>query len=105
MIRPGPDGISQVHWEELDNEKVIVHSARSACEVVVLQPDIGVSFAIVLDGIAQCLKMLWEMSITYDASEHLWARLFRTEVASFVIVAASTPWVSCVMLGLHIIIP
>jgi hypothetical protein len=105
MIRPGLDGISQVHGEELDNEKVIVHSARSACEVVVLQPDIGVSFAIILDGIAQCLKMLWEMSITYGASEHLWARLFRTKVASFVIATASTPWVLRVMLGLHIIIP
>jgi hypothetical protein len=89
----------------LDDEKVIIHSTRSACEMVVLQADVGVSFSVVLDDIAQCSKMLWETSVAYDAFKCLWARLFRTEDVSFVIVAASMAWVSHASLGLCVIVP
>jgi hypothetical protein len=36
---------------ELDDEKVIVRPARPAREVVVLQRNVGVSFAIILDNV------------------------------------------------------
>jgi hypothetical protein len=39
-------------WEELDDEEVVVCFAYSAREAVVLQPDIGVGFAIILDDVA-----------------------------------------------------
>jgi hypothetical protein len=71
MIQPGPVKISQVDGEELDDDEIIVRSALSTREAVVLQPDTRVSFVVVLDDVAQCLKMLWEMSVTYDAFERL----------------------------------
>jgi hypothetical protein len=52
MIQPGPGRISQVHQEEQDDEGVIVHSTCSTCEAIMLQPDVGVGFAIVLDDVA-----------------------------------------------------
>jgi hypothetical protein len=105
MIGPGPGRIGQLDGEELDDEEVIIRSAHFAHETIVLQPDVGVSFAIVLDDIVWCSKMLWEMSIMYGASVRIWARPFRNEVASFAIVVASMEWVPCASLGLRIPIP
>jgi hypothetical protein len=93
MILPGPGGISQVDREELDDEGVIVHSTRFPREAVILQPDVGVSIAVVLDNVAWCLKTLWEMSVTHGASKHLWARPFMTEDASFTVITVPTAWV------------
>jgi hypothetical protein len=90
MIQLDHGGVGHVDREELDDEEVIVWSTHSAHEAVVLQPDSRVSFAIVLDDVAWCSKMLWEMSIAHDASERLWAKPFRTEAASFMIVVGST---------------
>jgi hypothetical protein len=52
MIQLGPSRIHQVDRQELDDEEVIVHSARFAHEAIILQPDARVGFAIVLDDIA-----------------------------------------------------
>jgi hypothetical protein len=84
-----PGGVSQVHGEQLDDEKVIGYLTRLASEVVVLQPDTGVSFTIVLDDIARHLETLWEASIMHGASECFWPRFFRAEATSFVIIMAS----------------
>jgi hypothetical protein len=51
MIQPGLGGISQVDQEELDDERVIICSARSTREVVILQLDTRVGFAIILDKV------------------------------------------------------
>jgi hypothetical protein len=51
MIQPGLGGISQVDQEELDDERVIICSARSTHEVVILQLDTRVGFAIILDKV------------------------------------------------------
>jgi hypothetical protein len=88
MIQPGPGGISQVDWEELDDEEIIVHSTHFACEAIILQQDAGVSFAIVLDDVAWHSKKLWEASIAHDTSKCLWARPFRAEAASFMVIKA-----------------
>jgi hypothetical protein len=56
--------------------KRLVHCTRFACEAVILQPDAGVGFAVVLDDVASCSKMLWETSVTNGASNRLWARPF-----------------------------
>jgi hypothetical protein len=105
MIQPGPVKIGQVDGKELDDDEIIVRSALSTREAVVLQPDARVSFVVVLDDVAWCLKMLWEMSVTYDASERLCVMPFRTEVVSFMIIMSYTACVLCVSLGLRIIVP
>jgi hypothetical protein len=105
MIQLGPGGIDQVDGEELDDEEIVVRSARSAHEVVVLQPYAGVSFIIILDDVARHSKMLREMSVMYGAPECLWARPFRTEAASFATIMASMAWVMRASLGLCIVVP
>jgi hypothetical protein len=55
--------------EELDDEKVIVRPTRLASKAVVLQPDAGVSFIVVLDDAARCSEMVWEASVTHGISE------------------------------------
>jgi hypothetical protein len=52
MIQPSPRGISQLDREELDDEGFIIRSAHSAREAVILQLDVGVGFAVVLDEVA-----------------------------------------------------
>jgi hypothetical protein len=52
MIQPGPSGISYIDWEELDGKEIVIRSARSTREAVVLQPDVGVGFVIILDSVA-----------------------------------------------------
>jgi hypothetical protein len=74
-----------VNREELEDERVIIRSARSTHEAVILQLDTGVSFAIVLDDVVWRLKTFWETSIAHGASKFLWARPFRTEAVSFTI--------------------
>jgi hypothetical protein len=100
MIQPCPGRVDQVDREELDAEEVIVHFARSARKVVVLQLDTRFSFVVILDNVAWRSKMLWETSITHGTSERLWDRPFETEAASFAIVVASVAWVLHASLGL-----
>jgi hypothetical protein len=45
------------------------------------------------------------MSVVHGASKCLWARPFRTEVVSFMIVMTLAAWVSCTSLGLHVVVP
>jgi bisphosphoglycerate-independent phosphoglycerate mutase (AlkP superfamily) len=92
MIQLDHGGVSHVDRKELDDEEVIIRSTHSAHEVVVLQLDTRVSFAVVLNDVAWCSKMLWETSIAHDTSERLWAKPFRTEAASFMIVVGSMVW-------------
>jgi hypothetical protein len=105
MIQPGPGGVSQVDGEELDDEMVVVHPARLASKAVVLQPDTGVSFTIVLDDTTRHSKMLWEASVAHGTSERFLLKPFMAEVVPFTIILASVAWVSHVVLGLRIIIP
>jgi hypothetical protein len=95
MIQPDPGGIRQVDQEEMDDERVIIRSARVSCEVVILQPDAGVSFAVILDDVAWRMKTLWQTSIAYGTSKRLRAWLFKTESKLFAVVMAPTARVSC----------
>jgi hypothetical protein len=52
MIQPDPSRISYIDWEELDGKEIVIRSARSTREAVVLQPDVGVGFVIILDSVA-----------------------------------------------------
>jgi hypothetical protein len=61
--------------------------------------------AIVLDDIDWRPKMLWETSVAHGASKCLWARPFRTEVVSFMVIMSSVAWVLHTSLVLHIVIP
>jgi hypothetical protein len=69
MIQSGPGIVGQVDAEELDDEKVIVRRTLLAGKLVVLRPDTGVSFTIVLDDAARRSEALWEASVMHDASE------------------------------------
>jgi hypothetical protein len=88
----------------LDDKEIIILFAHSTREVVVLQPDAGVGFTVVLDDVAWRSKMARETSVTHDTSKRLWARPFRTEVASFVIIMVPMAWVSHALLGLCIVV-
>jgi hypothetical protein len=52
MTQPGPGIIDQVDWDELDDEEILVRSALSTREAVLLQPNTRVSFVVVLDDVA-----------------------------------------------------
>jgi hypothetical protein len=49
MIQLGPSRIHQVDRQELDDEEVIVRSARFAHEAIILQPDARVGFTSVIE--------------------------------------------------------
>jgi hypothetical protein len=105
VVQPGPGGFNQIDWKELDNEEIITRSPRPASEAVVLQPDAGVYFAIVLDDVAWHLKTPREMGIAHGAYKRLWAWRFRIEAASFTIVAAPVMRVLRVLLELRTVVP
>jgi hypothetical protein len=73
--------------------------------MVVLQPYVGVGFAIVLNDVAQWLETLWKTCITHIASERLWPQSFRAEDASLMVINSSVAWVPYAVLGLCIFIP
>jgi hypothetical protein len=85
MVQPGPSGFSQIYREELDDEQIIGYPSRSTREAIILQPNTGVSFAIVFGGVARRLKEFWKMS-----AAHLGTKPFGTEATSLVIVMAPT---------------
>jgi hypothetical protein len=84
--------------------KVIVRPARLASEMVVLQLNAGVIFAIVHDNLAWRSETLWEACVMHGASKCFWPRSFGVEVASLMIVMTSMVRVPCPALGLHIVI-
>jgi hypothetical protein len=71
----------------LDDEKIVVRSARCAREAVILQLDARVGFSIVLGDVAWRTKAPLEMGVAYGASKCLWTRPFKTEAMSFMIIA------------------
>jgi hypothetical protein len=62
--------VGQVNGEELDDEKVIVCPACPAREVVVLQPNIGIGFTVILDDVVGHSKMLREACVAHIAPKH-----------------------------------
>jgi hypothetical protein len=52
-----------VNWEELDDEEVIICPARPPRRAVVLQPNAGISFAIILDDDVRCLEVFQEACV------------------------------------------
>jgi hypothetical protein len=52
MVQPGFGGFYQIDWEELDDEQIIICHSRSTREVVILQPNTGVNFAIIFGYVA-----------------------------------------------------
>jgi hypothetical protein len=86
MIQPGTSQVGLVNGEELDDEKVIVYPACPAREAVVLQPNTGVSFLIVLDDVVRCTEAPCEPHVLHGASKRLRPWSLRAEVASLAIV-------------------
>jgi hypothetical protein len=89
----------------LDDEQIIICPSHSIREVVILQPDAGVGFAVVFGDVAQCPKASRKMGVVHGASEYLGTSPFWAEAASLVIVAAPAMGVSHVWLGMHAVTP
>jgi hypothetical protein len=84
----------------LDDEKVIVRPTCPTREAVVLQPNAGVSFAIILDNVVRHMEAPWELCVLHGASECLWPYSFRVEAASLTVIMAPVVWVPHVTLGI-----
>jgi hypothetical protein len=50
VIEPRPSHVDQVKGEELDDEEVVICPTCRACKVVVLQPHIGIGFAVIFNN-------------------------------------------------------
>jgi hypothetical protein len=71
VIEPSSGHVSQVNKEELDDEKVIVRPTGLGREAVVLQPNTGISFTVVLNDVVWHSKMLREACIVHVAPKCL----------------------------------
>jgi hypothetical protein len=60
VIEPRPGRVDQVNGEELDDEEVIICPAFPTRNVVILEPTIGIGFAIILDDVVWRPKMFRE---------------------------------------------
>jgi hypothetical protein len=100
MVRLGPGRFSQIEREELDDEQIIGCPSCTTHEVIILQPNTGVGFAIVFGDVARCSKVSWKTNVAHDTFEYLGTRPLGTEVVSLMIVVAPVMWVPCVWLGL-----
>jgi hypothetical protein len=71
VIEPGPDCVSQVNREKLDDEDVVIHPTHPARKAVIFQPNAGVGFAIIIDDVVWLLEIFWETCIMHVAPKHL----------------------------------
>jgi hypothetical protein len=105
MVQPGYGGFSQIDREELDDEQINVCLSHSTCEVVILQPDVEVGFAIIFGDVALRLKASQKMGVAHGTSKYLGTGHFWAEAASLAIVVAPAMWDSRAWLGMHIVAP
>jgi hypothetical protein len=99
VIKPSSRCVDQVNGEELDDEKVIIHLACLAREAIVLQPNAGVVFVIVLYDFVGRLKTLRETRVVYVASKRLRLWLLEAKATPFLITMPAATCVTCVVLG------
>jgi hypothetical protein len=69
VIEPGSRRLGQVNGEELDDKKVNVCPVRPIRKSVVLQPNIGISLAIIHGDVAGRLETFREARVTHVAPE------------------------------------
>jgi hypothetical protein len=91
--------------EELDDEEVIVCPTCPACEVVVLQPNTRIGFAIVLDDVVGRPKMLREARAMHIAPKHFRPWPLGAKAVPFSIIVPTVMQVACVVLGACLFIP
>jgi hypothetical protein len=91
--------VSQVNGEELDDEKVVILPACPAREAVVLQPNTGIGFAIVLDNVIGHSKTLRETRVAHVAPERPGPWPLSTKVVPFSITMPTVTRIACVVLG------
>jgi hypothetical protein len=70
VIEPCSGRVDQVNGEELDDKKVTVRPARPTRKPVVLQPNAGISFAVVFGNVVGRPKTFREARIAHVAPEH-----------------------------------
>jgi hypothetical protein len=99
VIEPSPSRVSYVNGEELDDEEIILCPAYPAHEIVILQSNTGIGFAIILDDIIRCLTMLRETCVAHVAPEWLGLSPLRAKPTPFLIATPTAMWVACMMLG------
>jgi hypothetical protein len=69
VIEPSFGRAGQVNREELDDGKVVICPAYPTREMVVLQPNAGIDFAIILDDVIGRSKTLRETRVAHVAPE------------------------------------
>jgi hypothetical protein len=93
MVQPGFGGFYQIDWEELDDEQIIICHSRSTREVVILQPNTGVNFAIIFGYVAWRPETSRKMSVAHGTPECLGTRPFGAKAVSLMIVVPPLTWV------------
>jgi hypothetical protein len=87
VIELGFGHVIQVNGEELNDRKVIVRPTHPTCKSVVLQPNTGISFAIVFGDVAGRPEMFREACITHVAPERFGPQPVGAKTAPFPITA------------------
>jgi hypothetical protein len=91
--------------EELDDEEVIIHPAHNARKAIVLQPNIVVGFAVVLDDVIRRPEELWETCVTHIVPECLGVWPLGAEAMPLSIVAPTATWVTRAVLRMCALVP
>jgi hypothetical protein len=91
--------------EELDDEEVIVCPTCPACEVVVLQPNTRIGFAVILDDVVGRPKTLREARAMHIAPKHFRPWPLGAKAVPFSIIVPTVMQVACAVLGACLFIP
>jgi hypothetical protein len=105
VVKTGPGRVNQVDGDKLDDEEVIIRHACPACKTVVLQPNVGVDFAIIHYDVIRRLKMFWEAHVMHVAPKHFGPCPVGAEATYLSIVAAVETWVVHMVLKMHSLVP
>jgi hypothetical protein len=98
VIKPSFGHVSQVSGEELDDENRIVRPACPTREAVVLQPNTGIGFTIIIDDVVRRSKTLREAHVAHVSPQRLGTQPIRAKVVPFSITTPTAMWVVCTVL-------
>jgi hypothetical protein len=99
VIEPSSGRVGQVNGEEQDDEEVIILPAYLAHKAIVLQPNVGIGFAVIFDDDIWHPKMFREACVVHVALELLGPWPFGSDAAPFLIVPPVVAWVAHADLG------
>jgi hypothetical protein len=93
LIKPSSRHVSQIEGEKLNDEHVTICPTCPARKAVILWPDAGIGFSVILDDIIWHLKTFWEAHIVHVTPERLGPRPLGAKASSL---SVATPTVALV---------